>query len=72
MRYDKKTRSPYHKYGKKPFQYSASYDHWASAVRTHGLMSDEAFEADKAFRRVWHIPPRPAFKRGFGESFAAS
>lgn len=58
MKYAKTSRSPYHKYNKRPYIPSASYQRWRDAVTMHGLHSPEAAEADTAFRRLNDIPPR--------------
>lgn len=57
-RFVKQSRSPYHKYGKRPFAYSGQYHAWREAVQTKGLYSPEAMEDDATFRRAFGVPPR--------------
>lgn len=66
MRYKRETRSPYHKYGKRPFVYGENYHRWKAAVEAHGLDSDEALTADAAFRRQFGIPQRRITERFIG------
>lgn len=62
--YEKTARSPYHKYGKSPYRYSERYHAWRKAVLAHGALSEEALEADDAFRRAYGLRPRPALAAG--------
>lgn len=58
MKYAKTSRSPYHKYNKRPYIPSPAYQRWREAVTAYGLHSPEVAEADVAFRRLNDIPMR--------------
>lgn len=49
-------KSPYAKHNKAPFRYSDEYFGWVAAADKHGLDSEEAMEADAAFRRRFGVP----------------
>ena len=51
-----KGKSGYARHGKAPYKYSEHYHRWASAVATHGFLSEEAQAADRTFRRVFNVP----------------
>lgn len=50
----KNCRSPYHKYGKKPYRYSDLYQHWRALVMKAGDPDDIAI-ADAKHRAAFGI-----------------
>ena len=55
-------RSPYARYGKKPFVYSGAYHNWRSAVS-----EEERIDADRKFRKAFGVPETaPKLTTGFG------
>lgn len=69
---DRTPRSPYAKYGKKPFRYSENYRQWRALTRQHGGSTDtpEHERLNVAHRRAWALgefapkPTRKAVKHG--------
>lgn len=55
-------RSPYARYGKRPFTYSGYYQNWRAATS-----EEDRMEADRKFRVAFAIPERQA---GNGSGFA--
>lgn len=49
-------KSSYARKGKKPHRYSDAYHAWVAAGERHGYDSEEAIEADAAFRQRWGVP----------------
>lgn len=55
---ERKPRSPYAKYGKKPFRYSENYRQWHELTLAHGGSTDtpEHVRLNKAHHRAFNIP----------------